>query len=265
MLNLENIDTLGICSRFYAHLPVRDLFFTEVGHYAPLTAHPTIGAEEAYLLYQNVPFVIQRGDLLRAANGGHTPAELMGGYYRLLARDPHDRDVVYARTERDASEFRNDPRLFFENLAHPAYVETVTVDKRLLASEEIAPTLPFLREATGSVLADPSYDLDIRFAREDVQVSELDITEIHSTQQPVVVSLELLSAAGVSLERATLALETGDTRSYLKRLPAPVKAARLVMRITSTTQERTRVSIADLRVQGQTPELARYIRETLKF
>ena len=51
----------------------------------------------------------------------------------------------------------------------------------------------------------------------------------------------------------------------MKRLAAPVKAARLVMRIASTTRARTRVSITDLRVQGQTPELARYIRETLKF
>ena len=265
MLNLENIDSLGICSRFYAHLPVRDLFFTEVGHYAPLTANPAIGAEEAYLLYQNVPFVIQRGDLLRAANNGRTPAELMGGYYRLVARDPHGNDVVYARTERDASEFRNDPRLFFENLAHPAYVETVTVNNQPIQPDEVATTLPFLRESNGSVVADAAYDLDVRFAHEDVDVSELDISEIHSNYQPVIVSLELLSASGVSLERVTLTLETGETRSYMKRLAAPVKAARLVMRIASTTRARTRVSITDLRVQGQTPELARYIRETLKF
>jgi hypothetical protein len=35
MLDLENIDELGICSRFYAQLPTRDVFFTEVGRYAP--------------------------------------------------------------------------------------------------------------------------------------------------------------------------------------------------------------------------------------
>lgn len=265
MLNLENIDNLGICSRFYAHLPVRDLFFTEVGHYAPLTANPSIGAEEAYLLYQDVPFVIQRGDLLRAANNGRTPAELMGGYYRLLARDPEDNDVVYARTGRDASEYKRDPRLFFENLAHTAYLETAIVNNKPVASEEITSTLAFLRESTGSVIADPSYDLDIRFAREDVDVSELDINQIQSLHQPVTVSLELLSASGVSRDRATLTLETGETRGYAKRLSSTVKAARLVMRIATTTRTRSRVSITDLRVQGQTPQLARYIRETLKF
>jgi hypothetical protein len=37
------------------------------------------------------------------------------------------------------------------------------------------------------------------------------------------------------------------------------------MRIATTTRTRSRVSITDLRVQGQTPQLARYIRETLKF
>jgi hypothetical protein len=119
MLNLENIDNLGICSRFYAHLPVRDLFFTEVGHYAPLRANPSIGAEEAYLLYQDVPFVIQRGDLLRAANSGRTPPELMGGYYLLLVRTVGQRRHLRAN-QRDASNGRS-PAVFRE-LAHTAYV-----------------------------------------------------------------------------------------------------------------------------------------------
>jgi hypothetical protein len=265
MLGLENIDNLGICSRFYAHLPVRDLFFTEVGHYAPLTARVSIGAEEAYLLYQDVPFIIQRGDLLRAANDGRTPAELMGGYYRLLARDPLDYDVLYARTERDASEYKKDPRLFFENLAHPAYVETVAVNHQPVVADDVATALPFLRESTGSVIAEPAYNLDIRFARDDVEVSELDINQIQAVHQPVTVSLELLSATGVSRDRTTLPLASGEMRGYVRRLPAPVQAARLVMRIDSTTQGKTRVSINDLRVQGQTPELARYIRAALRF
>jgi hypothetical protein len=39
MLDAENIDDLGICSRFYAELPTRDVFFTEVGRFMPLTNH----------------------------------------------------------------------------------------------------------------------------------------------------------------------------------------------------------------------------------
>lgn len=265
MLNLENIDNLGICSRFYARLPVRDLFFTEVGHYAPLTSRPSIGAEEAYLLYHDVPFIIQRADLLRGAHDGHMPAELMGGYYRLLARDPHDYDAIFARTERDASEYKTNPRLFFENLAHTAYIEQVRVNKQPVAPADFGPAFPFLRESTGIVAADDTYDLDIQFSGEDVEVSELDINQIRSLHNPAAVRLELLSAAGVSQHRLTVALGTRESRGVFERLPAPVKASRLLVRITTTAGERTRVSITDLRVQGQTPELARYIREVLRF
>jgi hypothetical protein len=265
MLNLENIDNLGICSRFYARLPAQDLFFTEVGHYAPLTAHASIGAEEAYLLDQDVPFVIQRGDLLRGANDGHVPAELMGGYYRILARDPFDNDVIYQRTARDASAYKTNPHLFFENLAHTAYVQRAVVNQRVVAPDDIAAAFPFLRESTGSVMAAESFEIDLQFALKDMQVSELDINDIRAHHHAAAVSLELLSAAGVAQYHLAFALSTGEARGVFERLPAPVKASRLVLRITTAPGERTRVSISDMRVQGQSPVLARYIRKTLRF
>jgi hypothetical protein len=224
-----------------------------------------IGAEEAYLLYQDVPFIIQRGDLLRGSNGGHAPAELMGGYYRLLARDPQDNDLIYARTERDSSEYRQNPRLFFENLAHPAYDDHVQVNRQAIAADEVAEALPFLRESTGAVTLDSVYELDVRFGREDVEVSELDITRIHSHRRPVTVSLDLFSAAGTPLDQTTFDVDANLARGYFHRLASPVRAARLVMRISVAGGEPTRVSITDLRVQGQTQELARYIRKALTF
>jgi hypothetical protein len=65
MLDLENIDDLGICSRFYADLPTTDTFYTEVGMYEPLTAGRVMHAGEAYLLYQNAQYLLVRSDLVR--------------------------------------------------------------------------------------------------------------------------------------------------------------------------------------------------------
>ncbi len=72
MLDLDNVDDLGICSRFYAELPTTDVWFTEVGRYAPLTDRRSLRATDAYLLYRDVPFVMVRDDLIRNANDGQS-------------------------------------------------------------------------------------------------------------------------------------------------------------------------------------------------
>jgi hypothetical protein len=127
MLDLENIDELGICSRFYAQLPTRDVFFTEVGRYAPLTPKPIVEGTEAYLLHRDVQFVIQGIKLLRGANSGRVPEQLMGGYYTLVDTIEGS-EAIYRRTERDASEYKREPRLFTENLAHAANVRQASLD-----------------------------------------------------------------------------------------------------------------------------------------
>jgi hypothetical protein len=80
LLDAENIDDLGICSRFVAALPTTDLYFTAVGRYSPLTNQPVLRAPHAYLLYQNVQFLIARIDLLLKANG-HVPDTLLDGLF----------------------------------------------------------------------------------------------------------------------------------------------------------------------------------------
>ena len=52
MLDVNNIDDLGICSRFPADVPSTDIYFTEVGRYSPLTNKKTLRPVEAYFLYQ---------------------------------------------------------------------------------------------------------------------------------------------------------------------------------------------------------------------
>jgi len=263
MLDLENIDDLGICSRFYAELPTRDIFFTEVGRYSPLTARRSVRAGEAYLLYREVPFVIQRRDLLRSANGGHVPGELIAGYYTALPAAPGAADVIYRRTNRDASEYRRDPSLFFENVAHFAYLRSASVDDRPLAPAEIGPRFPFLREGTGNIeMAGALYTLDLQLA--DADVSELDINAIWATS-PVTVTLTILSDRRTPRFTTTIDLPTGKPRDLFERLPEPVHASWLRIQISSPAAERVNVWLTDLRGQGQTPELAKYIRQTLVF
>ena len=50
MLDLDNIDNLGLCSRFFADVPTTDVYMTEVGRFEPPTNRPVHRAGEAYLL-----------------------------------------------------------------------------------------------------------------------------------------------------------------------------------------------------------------------
>jgi hypothetical protein len=264
MLQLENIDTLGICSRFYAELPTRDVFFTEVGRYSPLTWARSINAEEAYLLYQDVPFLIERRDLLVKANYGRVPDSVLDGYYALVPSDATD-DVIYKRTPRDASEYKRNPRLFFENVAHVSYLKSARVNGEPVPPDLVSRTLPFLRQAFGRVtMAHGRYDLEVQFADADVAVSELDINRIDSDARETI-TLDLQSADGTPRHRAWLEVAAGVPRDFFERFSEPVPANRLLLRIDGTADANASVWLTDVRVQGQTPELARYIRERLSF
>ena len=65
MLDLENVDDLGICSYFVARLPTTDVFYTGVGRYSPLNNDPVVRTAHAYLLYQDVQFILTPRDLLK--------------------------------------------------------------------------------------------------------------------------------------------------------------------------------------------------------
>jgi hypothetical protein len=77
--------------------------------------------------------------------------------------------------------------------------------------------------------------------------------------------VELRSAAGVLQHLASLHLAERGAHDYVERFSSPVKAARLRIEVAATTSQAVRVAMGDMRVQGQTPALARYIRDTLTF
>jgi hypothetical protein len=262
LLDLENIDTLGICSRFYAKLPSTDVFFTEVGRYAPLTGKRSIRAAEAYLLYRDVPVVIGRGDLMRNANQGEVPAELMGGYYKLLSSTQGD--VIYRRTDRDAAEYKTNPRLFLENLAHPSYLRSAWINDRKLTPPQFKAAFPFLHDGTDTIEFRGTYAIELQLAETDVPVYELDVNAIRATA-PIIVRLELESSRGVVRHRETLDVAAQTTRDVFHRLPEGVPTSRVRLEISGPLDQTVRVRITDLRVQGQTPALQEYIRKTLTF
>jgi hypothetical protein len=264
MLELENVDTLGICSRFYAEMPTRDIFFTEVGRYSPFTASRSINAEQAYLLYHDVPFIIERRDLLWKAHAGRVPDAIMGGYYAAIPSGATG-DVIYRRTDRDASEYKTNPRLFFENVAHVSYLRSAAVNGQAVPRSSIVRSLPFLREDTGNVvMVHGRYTLDLQFGAPDVEVSELDLN-LAVADAPVVITLDLRSADGFARHIARFDLAKATPREFMERLPVPVMASRLSVQIDGPVDSNMSIWLTDLRVQGQTAELARYIRERLRF
>lgn len=263
MLNLTNIDDLGICSKFYAELPTTDVFFTEVGRYAPLSNRRAIGAAHAYLLHENVQFVISRTDLLRGANDNQLPRSLLGGYYELVATDPSGDNAVYRRTDWPAGRYATDPSAFYENLAHVSHLRQVSIDGIAVPSAEFGSRLPFLRERRGLLSFNRSLTLNAVFSSRDVRVSELSIERIDA-DRPITLTMELWSAAAGLVARRRIEVG-GGPQAVQEGIPGGVGANRIVLQFTSDSGEETRAWVDDLRVQGQTQALHDYIERKLRF
>jgi hypothetical protein len=262
MLDLDNVDELGICSRFYARLPTRDVLFTDVGRYAPLTPKPIVEATDAYLLHHDVQFVIQGIKLLRGANSGRFPKQLMGGYYTLV-ESIEGSEAIYRRSERDASEYKREPRLFTENLTHPANVRRASLDGQPVPYLDIPNSFDFLRDETDRIEFTSRYTFDVQFGDTERDISELFVSNAHATH-PVSLIFELQSATGEEQYATRLDLEPNVSRQLVLRLPGTIRASRLHVMILGPPVRAT-VQLYDVRVLGQTPELSAYIKKTLKF
>jgi hypothetical protein len=105
LLDVENIDDLGICSRFVAAMPTTDVYFTAVGRYSPLTNQPVLRTAHAYLLYQDVKFLVARTDLLGKANGERVPDVLLDGLFTRVAFDAKEINAIYRRTDKPADAY----------------------------------------------------------------------------------------------------------------------------------------------------------------
>lgn len=264
MLDLDNIDNLGLCSRFFARLPTTDLLMTEVGRYEPPTNKPVQRAGEAYLLYREPAFVIYPATLVRSANHHRIPDALFGGYYRFAFEDKARRNVVYIRGSQSVAPFKNDPRQFLENLAHVTHITRASINGTAVAQHSINGAFPWLRERIGHGVIAGQYSAEVTFANEDQPVYQVHVNLLSATAA-VTVTITLVDAAGRSVYRQDFALEPGDAQRFHAVLPAAVGARRMRVEVTAHTSEAARFSLGDLRVQGQTRALADYIRSSLRF
>jgi hypothetical protein len=262
MLDANNLDDLGICSRFYADLPTTDLYFTEVGRYAPLTNSPTLRAGHAYLLYENARFVIARTDILWRANGDEIPAALFGGFYDLVQVDASGENAIYRRSGKSAGEYVTDPSAFDENVAHVSYVRRATIDGVAVPRTELQRRLAFLRDEASDFRVPRAVTVTVDFADRDEYVREVAVRQMSGTPGAIV-TIALVDTGGRTVHRASVVLSGSvqESRSAVRQRSA---ARRLVLQLESPGGD-AHVRITDLRVQGQRQALADFIRRRLPF
>jgi hypothetical protein len=264
MLDQPNIDDLGICSRFVAELPTTDLFFTEVGRYAPVTDKQAVGATHAYVLYRDARFLIVRTDLLRAASGGRIPRTVMNGFYELAVVDPEQENAIYRRTARPADRYRTDPSVFVENLAHVSYLTHATVDSVAVPPREYTARFPFLWNGAGTIELTGRYAADLDFGDSDEAVYGISIEGIRSTAGMTLV-LTLRGAGRQVVHREIIPLQPAAVRDVRVAVATGTRARRLEIVLAASPGEHGSVWISDLRVMGQTARLQRYVASRLRF
>ena len=259
MLDVENIDDLGICSAFVARLPTTDVYYTGVGRYSPLTNNAAIRTAHAYLLYQNVQFIVTPMDLLVRANGG-VPDMLLDGAFERVPGTPLRDNVIYRRTAKPIDRFARDPLAFQENVAHYSRVLRAAIDGRVLRDDELGPLLPFLREQVWLHDFNGSLTVDVTFALKDESVTALYIGSLQ-TSAPATLAVSLQSATGREVYHAELPVS--GAAPVALALPPGTSATSLSLAIHAPGP--TRVTLRDLRLQGQTEALREYVDRHLRF
>ena len=264
MLDVDNIDDLGICSRFHARLPTTDVFFTEVGRYSPLKESSVVGTSGAYLLYQQPAVVIAREDILKRANNGRVPATILARAYQLEETTKSETDAIYTRTSVPIGIYRSSPDWFLQNLAHVSYLIEASIDNETIPPDEYASRFRCLYGGVSIFTVQPDLKLEFRFSREDVAVREMYLWSVSASRDTTVV-IRLWSKLGTVVFTRTLNLEAGRSQGFFDRLKSPVAACRMSLTAATARDATSRLSLANLSVQGQTAQLRSYITSNLRF
>jgi hypothetical protein len=261
MLELENIDDLGICSRFVARLPTTDVYFTGVGRYSALSNSPVIRTAHAYLLYRNVQFLISPVDLVMKANRNRIPDEVLDGAFARVPDPRLHENVLYRRTGKPMARFARDPLAFTENVAHYSHVIRAALDGRQLQDSEIGPRLPFLREMALRTRHNGSFLADVTFARTPEEVTDVYVGEIASSS-PATLTIALTDASGRVVYETDCPV--GENAAPLL-LPVPPGTLATALTLDVHAGSGGQLTLADVRVEGQTAALAHYVHRTLRF
>ena len=262
MLDAENIDNLGICSRFYAELPTHDVFFTEVGRFMPLTNKDTRSAGLSYLLYRRPAIIIEDEDLLRPNNDLEIPPHILNGAYRLWFEDAMHEAAVYVPTGSDLSVYRRERRLYLENVAHVSHLARVTQNGQDVPLAVYGPELAFLREGRHELVVTRDYSLELRFDTGPVPIYELHIETLRSLEAATIL-LTLWDAKGTPVREERIELQAREWSGLHVILPAPIVATAATLTISGPPDHAIKVLVGDLRVQAQPPRLERYVADRI--
>jgi hypothetical protein len=211
-----------------------------------------MGASEAYTR-SRAPRLLLDGNIRTATRG--VPRTVLAGAYRLLFSTP----TVTGYGPAGHLEPFCDPGRYLENLAHISHVRRVWINGRVLAASEYR-TVPYLYGRQTRLTFDQRYVADFTFSDTDEDVSELLVGNIRSAQTASVVVM-LLSEARRTVYRDTFELAAGKWRDFHVQVGEGVKAAVLSIAVLADAPGRQAVEIEDVRVQGQTAVLKRFLTQ----
>ncbi len=259
MLDADNVDDLGICSRFVADLPTTDVVFTGVGRYSPLTDGPALRTANAYVLYVAPELIIAQRENLRAANRGEIPARILRDHYGRLPELSRGAAVVYRKINDPAAEYHATPQVFLENLAHPTRV-IAAFDGSFVPPSEYRRRLAFLADGMLDRPLTDRLGVEVTFATTDESVYELTIDGIWS-RTDATLEMILRATSGVIVRRETRRLGADHADRVRLHWPDAVWASRLSVTVLPGDTSPGRVMLRDLRVQGQSLALRKYVRQ----
>jgi hypothetical protein len=148
-----------------------------------------------------------------------------------------------------------------ENLAHVSRVVRASIDGRALGDDELSRRLPFLREAQDNAPFTASRAVAVTFAPHDQDVRQL-YAGLVWLRRPGTLTMALHDERGREVYRHEVAVEPRG-RSILETVPPGTRASTLVLIARSDGENL--LTLADVRVEGQSGALADYVRRTLTF
>jgi hypothetical protein len=252
MLGVENIDMLGLTSRFIAGAPTLDAIFTDVGRYYPVTDEPAHHAVHAYLVYRGPELLVVRSNWMRTANAGRVPPSVLHGYYDLVQETRTF--AIYRRSSRPADPARVRASGFLENLAHPAYAERIALNGVRMTPAAALEKLPSLTHGGAStIVADPSWSLHID-PHDGSRVHELYVDGA-APPEDIRIEIRLVSRAHTVSARFEHIARAGERLRFRHRLASGQLTDTIDIRFTSVSGRRVAVDLRALRVMGQRPAL----------
>jgi hypothetical protein len=256
MLKARNVDDLGICTKFYAKLPTTDVVFTEVGRYSPLTPRAALRASEAYTVSRAPRLLLEPGGNLRAANRGTVPPTILRGTYRLLFSTA----TVVGYEPAGTIDPPRRPRDYLENVAHISHLRRASVDGRVVSVAEYRTRLSYLAGGRGRLEFAAADNADFTFSDADEDVFELFVGGARSVEGGSLVIL-LRNAKGAPVRRDEMPLAPNTTGTMHICFESAVQASAMSIVFKPAGPGARTVDLDDVRVQGHTPALRRFLQE----